>query len=94
MLHRVNPDRTETEPVDLIRLTNDRGERYPESDPEPHPGSVVLTEGPFGTAWQRHFSDGLWHSTRGGRSSGRTWEWLSGKRNLFLAYDAPLRDGA
>ncbi len=32
---------------------------------EPTHGSVVLTESFTGTAWQRHYSDGLWHSTTG-----------------------------
>lgn len=32
---------------------------------EPPPGSVVMTESTSGTAWQRHYSDGLWHSTTG-----------------------------
>jgi len=32
---------------------------------EPPPASVVLTEGPTGTAWQRFHGDGSWHSTTG-----------------------------
>lgn len=56
---------------------------------EPEPGSIVLTEGLHGTAWQRHFSDGLWHSTRGGRP--QTWAFLMSKRNLVLVYDADVR---
>lgn len=32
---------------------------------EPPCGSVMITESPSGTAWQRHFADGLWHSTAG-----------------------------
>lgn len=32
---------------------------------EPPMGSVVLTESLTGTAWQRHYSDGLWHSSTG-----------------------------
>lgn len=32
---------------------------------EPVEGSVVMTESTSGTAWQRFFSDGLWHSTTG-----------------------------
>lgn len=59
-------------------------------DHEPEPGSVVLVNGEYGTAWQRYFDDGLWHSVRGGR--GRTWEeMLARQRNMFLAYDAPIR---
>lgn len=37
---------------------------------EPPRGSVVLTESTSGTAWQRHYADGLWHST-----TGRTLPW-------------------
>lgn len=33
--------------------------------PEPLHGSVVMTQSTTGTAFQRHFSDGLWHSTTG-----------------------------
>lgn len=37
---------------------------------EPPPGSVVLTDGLQGTAWQRLHGDRLWHS-----STGRTSTW-------------------
>lgn len=33
------------------------------STPEPPPGSVLIKEGLAGTAYQRHHSDGKWHST-------------------------------
>lgn len=56
---------------------------------EPHPGSVLLTHGAWGTAWQRFFSDGKWHPTRGGGS--KTWEQLLRLRNLTLVYDAEER---
>lgn len=45
----------------------------PVSRPQPPRGSVVLTEGPRGTAWQRFFSDGRWHSVTGKSTS---WERL------------------
>jgi hypothetical protein len=32
---------------------------------EPPRGSVVLAHGEEGTAWQRFYSDGLWHSVNG-----------------------------
>lgn len=32
---------------------------------EPAHGSIVMTQGLYGTAWQRHASDGLWHSSTG-----------------------------
>lgn len=76
----------------LIYLTGDRGEAYCDDMTEPEKGSVVLSDGDHGTAWQRHFNDGLWHSTRGGRAV--TWaQLLAAKRNLRLAYDADPRDG-
>lgn len=56
---------------------------------EPLPGSILMTEGEHGTAWQRHFSDGYWHSTVGGRR--RTWDELIRRRNVVLVYDAPAR---
>ena len=71
---------------DLIRLTDDRWDFMDVDLTEPLPGSVVLTEGEFGTAWQRYFSDGKWHSVRGGGA--KQWKYLLGKRNLTLAYDA------
>lgn len=75
-----------------IPLTDDRGKMLMYENPEdqPLPGSVVLTEGEHGTAWQRFFSDGNWHPTRGGGS--RTWEQMLTKRNLVLVYDAPVRE--
>lgn len=77
---------------DLIRLTDHVGrpDKTQCLDVEPLPGSIVLTEGEFGTAWQRFYSDGRWHPTRGGGS--RTWKQLLRKRNLFLVYDAPVRE--
>lgn len=75
----------------IIPLTDHRGHALvPEDDRhEPLPGSVVLTEGLHGTAWQRHFNDGLWHSSRGGTP--RHWASLISKRNLILVYDADKR---
>lgn len=76
----------------MIPLTDHRGAiLLPEDElTEPNPGSVVLTEGMHGTAWQRFFSDKRWHPTRGGGS--KTWEQLLSKRNLFLVYDAEVRE--
>lgn len=74
-----------------IPMTDARGAVLMRVDEdEPLPGSVVLTEGQHGSAWQRFFSDGLWHPVRGGGP--RTWEHLLTKRNLVLVYDAPERD--
>lgn len=59
---------------------------------EPLPGSVVLSDGEYGTAWQRYFSDDLWHRVGGGRT--KDWAELLTKRNLVLVYDAPEREGS
>jgi hypothetical protein len=48
-----------------------------------------MTNGLNGTAWQRHFNDGLWHSTRGGRPL--DWSKMLRKRGLVLIFDAPSR---
>lgn len=56
---------------------------------EPERGSILMTGGAHGTAWQRHFRTGLWHSTRGGAP--KTWEFLTRKRNVVLVYDADPR---
>lgn len=76
-----------------IPLTDDRGKlligKQRSQSFEPEPGSVVLTEGEHGTAWQRFFSDGKWHSIRGGSLH---WGELLRKRNLVLVYDASERD--
>lgn len=73
----------------LIPVTDDRGKVYLSEAREPLPDSVVLTNGIHGTAWQRHASDGLWHSTLGGRP--KSWASLLRSRNLVLIYDAPVR---
>lgn len=76
----------------IIPLTDDKGRLLVpayETD-EPLASSVVLTEGLHGTAWQRFFSDGKWHPTRGGRS--KTWPELLAKRNVVLIYDAAPRE--
>lgn len=72
------------------RITDERGVLLTRDGTQPLPGSVVLTEGEHGTAWQLFFSDGLWHSTRGGRP--KTWAEMTQKRNLVLVYEAPPRE--
>lgn len=76
----------------VIPVTDDRGHNLlPEDEGfEPLPGSIVLTEGLFGTAWQRFFSDGLWH--RAGSGGTATWQELLSRRNVVLVYDATERD--
>lgn len=75
----------------LIPVTDTRGNLLlaDSEGEEPLPGSVVLINGEYGTAWQRHFSDGLWHRTGGGRA--KTWAEMLWHRNLVLVYDAPER---
>lgn len=77
--------------TNMIPLTDNRGEPLLPLDKiaEPEPGSVVLTDGIHGTAWQRFFSDGLWHPTRGGGS--KAWEKLLQRRNVVMVYEAPVR---
>lgn len=77
-----------TEP---IKLTDHRGERrlFEDEYYEPEPGSILLTEGIYGTAWQRMFKDGKWYATRGGTP--RSWNQLLRKRNVLLVHDAPKR---
>lgn len=73
-----------------VQITDSRG-KFPNHayDREPLPSSVVLTNGEHGTAWQRYFTDGLWHRVGGGRARG--WDELLAQRNLVLVYDAPER---
>lgn len=76
----------------MVPLTDTRG--YPllpdlDMKQEPNPGSIVLTQGLHGTAYQRHFSDGLWHSTRGGAP--RRWAEITAYRNVVLVYEADPR---
>lgn len=73
-----------------IPITDDRGKcLISVRSVEPNPGSVVLTDGEWGTAWQRFFHDGLWHKVGGGRAF--TWARLLEERNLVLVYDARER---
>lgn len=72
-----------------VVMTDDKGVVIASDATEPLPGSVVMTEGCFGTAWQRYFSDGLWH--RVGSKASRTWAQMLNQRNLVLVYDAPER---
>lgn len=75
----------------MVPITDTRGRLLLDEDErdEPLRGSILLTNGEHGTCWQRHFADGLWHSTRGGAP--RAWEQLLTKRNVVLIYDAPER---
>lgn len=83
---------TMTTPRDLwVPLTDDKGAPMvpPEGLAEPLPGSILLTQGSHGTAWQRYFSDELWHRVGGGRA--RSWDEMLAERNLVLVYDADVR---
>lgn len=74
----------------LIYLTDGKGRSLlPEDDMEqPLPGSILMTNGRWGTAWQRRFSDGRWMSI-----SGQTLDWdvLITKTDVVLVYDADER---
>lgn len=79
--------------TDLIEVTDAHGKTSVADwlNEEPHPGSVLLTDGEFGTAWQRYFNDGLWHRVGGG-GAGKPWMFFLTKRNVVLVYDAHERD--
>lgn len=72
----------------MIELVNTHGEVV-DTRPQPEPGSVLLTDGCFGVAWQRHFSDRRWHSSTG---AVRTYSSLMRHRNVLLVHDAGVRD--
>lgn len=77
----------------MTPLTNVHGKPLPGIDTtEPEPGSVLLVQGEHGTAWQRWFKDGLWHSVRGGR--GRTWDEMLRQRHVVLVHEATVRSEA
>ena len=87
---------TDLEPEDdgPVPITDDCGRfvwhEHTDDITEPEPGSVILMGGAWGTAWQRWYIDGLWHSTRD-KGGPKTWEWLLRTRNIVLAYDAEPR---
>jgi hypothetical protein len=92
------PETTEQQEKDMptqltrmIPVTNDQGVVVLDADDsyEPLPGSIIMTEGVHGTAWQRHFIDGLWH--RCGSTQRKDWAYLLTKRNVVLVYDADER---
>lgn len=78
----------------LIPVTDTGGRMLLDDDEtdEPLPGSIILTSGHHGTAWQRQFSDGLWHRVGGGRAI--DWPEMCSRRNVVLVYDAPERTGS
>ena len=76
----------------LIVTDDQRRVMIPDPDIEPERGSIIMTHGDWGTAYQRFFSDGLWHRVGGG--GGRTWDWVLRQRSVRLVYDAPVRPSA
>lgn len=76
----------------VIPITDYRGRPMLPEDQrfEPLPGSVIMTEGLHGTAWQRFFRDGMWYAM--GRAKPQAWEELILKRNVYLIYEARQRD--
>lgn len=88
--------KTESQPhVEWLPLTDQRGIPLVSREDllaEPERGSVAMSGGKWGIAWQRHFRDGRWHSTAG---QSLTWLQLARHRNLVLVYDAsPRPEGA
>lgn len=78
-----------------------KGTRYLElTAREPSPGSVILLEGPTGTAYQHLFSTGRWHSSTQGLSTGYTWAEIKKKASrdgaypMLLVFAAPDDDDA
>lgn len=81
----------DTMDIDVLILTDARGRVFKGTDvSEPLPASVVLVDGEWGHAFQRHFDDGLWHPVRS-RGRARDWGWILTKRNVVLVYDAAPR---
>lgn len=74
----------------IVTITDDRGKPVSDNIPEPQPGSVMLINGEWGTAFQRYFGDGLWHRVGGGR--GKAWAEMLTQRNVVLVYAASVRD--
>lgn len=60
--------------MDPLRITTDMT--------EPDEGTVVVMSGMTGTAFQRHFSDGLWH----GRPGAFTWADLLSRYHVGEAH--------
>jgi hypothetical protein len=76
-----------------------RGTRYLErTAAEPPAGSIVMLEGPTGTAYQRLFSTERWHSTTQGISVSFSWAELrsraarQGAYPVLLVFEAPSED--
>lgn len=80
---------TEKVSRNMMNMTDDTGRIVCYDITEPPPASIVMTNGNYGNAWQRHGNDGLWHSTTGGK---RRWSQLLRMRNLVLVYEAPERE--
>lgn len=76
----------------MEKITNSRGRviNAEIAREEPYPGSVVMTHGEFGTAWQRSSRDGQWHPTFG-TTGPKPWRWLLTRRHLILLHDAEAR---
>ena len=57
---------------------------------EPNKGSIILTDGKWGTCYQRSFNNGSWY--RLGSEWPVSWQWIiESKRNVVLVYDAEER---
>lgn len=73
----------------MIQLTDALGiPVYNGTVQQPERGSIMMNDGLHGTAWQRHFTDGKWHSTTGAT---RTFGSLCRLRNVWIVYSAATR---
>ena len=74
----------------MIQLTDHLGVPvYQGVMQQPERGSIMMNDGLHGTAWQRHFTDGKWHSTTGAT---RTFGSLCRLRNVWIVYSAAVRE--
>lgn len=66
--------------------------RITPSTPEPPHGSVIMAEGPTGTAFQRFFNDGLYHGTNGKvvKFDYFTKRYNPARTGDFILYTAPI----
>ena len=69
-----------------MQITDEYGKPYDRDFPEPPPGSVVMSSGLSGTAWQRRADDGLWYRMKNG--GGKTWDHILGLRLVYFVHAA------
>lgn len=70
--------------VDVLPITDDRSRLLIPGLSEPETGSVVVTHGLHGTAWQL-YRDGRWRPTRGRGS--KIWDQILGTDRVYLVFE-------